>query len=247
MPFDSAPAAAHVNVDCLLCPVKSCLGRQAGDVNAGAWAAMLAPRVAVMPGAPPLFNAGSRLQSLYSVRAGCIKTYTVDAEGTERIRGFYLPGDLIGLDVLGRGVWQSSAAAVEPSQVCVAPVAALRSVVTGQPALAQRLMEQTSRELAQALALSGDFTAEQRLAAFLLQMEQRLHSREGLLRLPMPQRDIGNYLRLATETVCRTLKAFAAKGWVRHESKGLRLVAPHKLRELAEPVGFCAEPLSLAA
>jgi CRP/FNR family transcriptional regulator len=248
MPFDAAPnAAPRVNLDCMLCPVRSCLGRQGGESGASAWAGMLASRVAVMPGAAPLISAGSRQQALYSVRAGCIKTFSVDAGGHERVRGFHLPGDLLGLDALGSGIWQSSAAAIEPSQVCVAPAAELRGLLLRQPDLGQHLMQQASRELALALAVAGDCSSEQRMAAFLLQMEQRLHARDGLLRLPMPQRDIGNYLRLATETVCRVLKRFEKAGWLRQESRGLRVLARHQFQVLAEPVGLCAAPLALAA
>jgi CRP/FNR family transcriptional regulator len=239
MPFDAAPNASNrLKFDCLLCPVQSCLARQGREGETSAWAEVLTPRMAVMPGAPPLFSAGARQQSLYSVRAGCIKTYTVDAEGNERIRGFYLPGELIGLDALGCGRFQSTAAAVEPSQVCMAPVPELRRVLLSQPLLAQRLMQQTSHELALALAISGDFSAEQRLAAFLLNMEQRLHARGGLLRLPMPQRDIGNYLRMATETVCSTLKIFTRRNWLVCENRLVRLVGHEALQRLGEPVGL---------
>lgn len=230
--------ASRARVDCLVCPVQNCLGRCPSDDGAAAWSALLATPVPVMPGAAPLVSAGNPLQSLYSVRAGCIKTYTVDAEGQERVRGFYLPGDLIGLDAIGSGILQSSAAAVEPSQVCVAPIEELRQVLHTHPRLARHLVDQTSRELAMALALSGDFSAEQRMAAFLLQMEQRLHARDGLLRLSIPQRDIGNYLRLANETVCRTLKRFAQRGWLRSETRGLRLTDRCALQDVAEPVGL---------
>lgn len=244
-PFDAAPAtaaltatltSAHVKIDCLVCPVRTCIGRLGLREENGAWCAILAPRRAIMPGAPPLFVAGTRVLALYSVRAGCIKTYTIDAQGNEHIRGFHLPGDLIGLDALGSERFRSTATAVEPSQVCVAPLAELRRVVASQPELAEHLIEQASRELALALALSGNFSAEQRLAAFLLNMEQRLLARDGLLRLPMPRRDIGAYLRLAPETVCRTLKGFALRKWVRGEGRDLRLLARDALQKAAEPV-----------
>ncbi|HZR34565.1 MAG TPA: Crp/Fnr family transcriptional regulator [Nevskia sp.] len=235
MPFDAAPTA--VNTDCLLCPVRSCLGRRGGQEQTTAWGEMLAPRMAVMPGAGALYHNGDRLRSIYSVRGGCLKTFTVDAEGNERIRGFYLPGDLIGLDALGDGICLATAAAVIPSQVCVAPLADLRQLMLRQPEMAQRMMEQTSRELALALAVSGDYSAEQRVAAFLLHMRQRTGGGE-VLRLPMAQRDVGNYLRLATETVCRTLKGMERKGWVVLGERSVRFVNEAQLRAAAEPVGL---------
>ena len=246
MPFDAAPATT--NTDCLVCPVRSCLARSGKPQQTAAWSEMLAARRAVMPGAEPLHRSGDRLRSLYTVRGGCIKTYTVDAEGNERVRGFYLPGDLVGLDALADGTCLSNAAAVVPSQVCVAPLGDLRQLISRQPELGQRMLEQTSRELALALAIGGDYNAEQRLAAFLLHMRARLES-GNVVRLPMPQRDIGSYLRLATETVCRTLKAMERHGWLSLAEKAIRITDEAGLYRVAEAVGMVqpAAPLSKAA
>jgi len=243
MPFDAAPIAIKTRTDCLLCPINNCLGRKGNADAANTWASILGPRASLMPGESLLFSLGDAQRGLYSVRAGCIKTYTIDADGNERIRGFHLPGDLIGLDALGSGRMQSSAAAVEPSQVCVAPIGQVQELIGKQPEIARRLMEQTCRELTLALAMSGDYSAEQRVAAFLIYLNERLHSPSGLLRLPMSQRDIGNYLRLAPETVCRIIKGFAKKGWLRAEEKGLRLLSHPGMYALAEAVGICAAPV----
>ncbi len=237
-----APAAS----DCGLCPVRACLGRTCAGDAATAWTSMLAPRSAVMPGAKPLFCAGDELQALYSVRGGCIKTSTVDGDGNERIRGFYFPGDLVGLDAMHDGRLRSTATAVVASQVCVAPLHSLTRLMQQHVDVARQLMTQTSRELALALALSGNFTAEQRLAAFLLHLQERMPTLDGLLHLPMTQRDIGNYLRLATETVCRTLKSFEKRGWLRCEDKGIRFLSMPALFRIAEPVGLSV-PVSVLA
>ena len=246
MPFDAAPHS--VKTDCLICPVQTCLARRGDADQASAFGDMLAPRLAVMPGQGALYHSGDRLRSIYSVRGGCIKASTVDSEGNEHIRGFYLAGDLVGLDALGGGVCLSTAAAVVPSQVCVAPLADLRQLMLRRPELAQRVMEQTSRELALSLALSGDYSAEQRMAAFLLYMRDRTAA-SSVIRLPMAQRDIGNYLRLATETVCRSLKSLQRRGIVSLSERAVSLVDEPALRALAEPVGLnqVSYPLPLAA
>lgn len=243
MAFDGAPVV--LNTDCHLCPVRTCMARRGSEQQTTAWGDMLAPRIAVMPGASGLYRCGDRLRSLFTVRGGCIKTYTVDAEGNEHIRGFYLPGDLVGLDAIGDGACLSTAAAVVPSQVCVAPMSDLRQLMLSQPELAQRMVEQTSRELALSLAISGDFTAEQRVTAFLLNMRERMGG-EAILRLPMAQRDIGNYLRLATETVCRTLKILERRGWLALGERSVRFVDDARLRETAEPVGIGRVAVRLA-
>ncbi len=235
MPFDAAPIA--IKIDCLICPVQSCLARRGSPEQATAFGDILAPRIALMPGRGALYRNGDRLRSIYSVRGGCIKASTFDSDGNERIRGFYLPGDLIGLDALGDGTCLATAAAVVPSQICAAPISELRQLMLRNPELAQRVMEQTSRELALALALSGDYSAEQRLAAFLLQMRDRMGG-GSVLRLPMAQRDIGNYLRLATETVCRTLKSLERCGLVSLADRSVRILSEARLGQIAEPVGL---------
>jgi CRP/FNR family transcriptional regulator len=94
-----------------------------------------------------------------------------------------------------------------------------------------------SRDLAVALALSGDYTAEQRVAAFLVAMGERLGV-GGSVRLPMARRDIASYLRLATETVCRVLGRLEDSGRIVNENKTVRMVDAARLRFLAGPVNL---------
>ena len=230
-------AAMRAYGDCPLCPIVSI--PQAGSVPGG-WTPLLGSMLNLTPAAGPLYRAGERMQALFSVRSGCLKTSKVDAEGVERIRGFYFPGDLIGLDSIGGQRWLSTATAVIPSQVSASPVAELRKSLWQQPALACYLAGQTSRELALAQAMSGDFTAEQRLAAFILHLQGRLNGGGSRLRLPMTRREIGDYLRMATETVSRTLKAFEQRGWLLCEERSLQLIDLGNLTALAEPVGIGA-------
>jgi CRP/FNR family transcriptional regulator, anaerobic regulatory protein len=193
-----------------------------------------------------LFWAGDEFHNVYAVRSGCLKTYTVDDEGREHIRGFYLPGDLIGLDAIFARHYPSNAVAVVPSEVCAIPYAALSRMVSDVPALQRSMMETISRQLCISLALSGDFTAEQRIAAFLLYFYQRMHRRgmtEGnSVQLPMPRRDIAGYLRLAIETVSRVLGRFEREDWIEVSVRQLRLLDMPALWQLAQPVGICEAP-----
>ncbi|WP_293391385.1 helix-turn-helix domain-containing protein [Nevskia sp.] len=230
-------ATASLTIDCLVCPVQSCLVHRGNDAQARAWSEMLAPRQALMPGDGALFRAGDGQRALYSVRGGCLKTFTVDAEGNERIRGFHFPGDLIGLDAIGDGRHLSTAVAVVPSQVCVAPMVDLQSLMSNVPAISIRVMRQMSQELAMSLAISGNYPAEQRLAAFLLFLRERTGA-VHVVRFPMAQRDVGNYLRLANETVCRYLKRFEKRGWISMGNHSVRLLDEVALREMADAIGI---------
>ena len=238
MAFDTSPQVCKTR--CSICPSAGhCLIRGASREEVERWNAGVDTQVSLPTAGKALFEAGQAATALYTVRAGCLKSFTVDQDGNERVRAFYLPGDFVGLDALGSDEYPSTVVAVQPSQVCRMPMAQVRRLMAEQPALMLRLLDRTSRELAQALTLAGDFTAEQRLAAFLLQMQARLGA-ESAVKLPMTRRDIANYLRLATETVCRVLTRFENQGEIRCESKTVRVVNDRALRALAMPASMPA-------
>jgi CRP/FNR family transcriptional regulator len=181
-----------------------------------------------------LFEAGAPASSVYSVRAGCVKTFTIDADGHERVLGFHLPGDIIGLEAFGQSQYNMHAVALTPSQVCAIPRASMTEVVAGSAELLHRLVERLSHSLRAALTLAGDYTADQRVASFLLEMQRRLSPLPGKpMRLPMSRRDIANYLRLATETVCRVLTRFEQQGLVKVEERRIDILAPAELQRSA--------------
>lgn len=238
MAFDLAPTAArNATPDCERCPVQSCPARCA-DTSA-CWRQLVVLLPSQMPGGARLMEAGAPLSALYSVRAGCIKSYTLDAEGNEHVRAFHFPGDLVGLDALGSARAPASAAAVTASQVCAVPVADVSKRLSSDAALATHLLHKTRDMLRQSMALSGEFTAEQRVAAFLTHVYARIGNGE-VLRLPMTRREMGSYLRLATETVCRVLTRFERKGWLSCADKRITLHDRAALEQLAEPVGLLA-------
>ncbi len=194
-----------------------------------------------------LFGEDTPAFALYVVRAGCLKTVTCDADGKEHVRGFHFPDDMVGLDALGAASYPSSAIAVTPSQVCRISKGKLQQMFSTAPEQVQRLLECTSRALRKSLALSGDYTAEQRVAAFLVEMEARLaEGSGGEFELPMTRRDVANHLRLATETVCRVLGRFAENGWLRSGCV-LQIKRHAELWELARPVEGGRMPTRLAA
>ncbi len=236
MPFDAQSQACRTR--CSVCPTAvACVIQGATREEIERWNASVENQISLPVAGKTLFEAGSPATAIYTVRAGCLKSFTVDTDGTERVRGFYLPGDVIGLDSLGAGAFPATVVAVTPSQVCRIPAAQVRKLMAESPVIARRLLDRTSVELAHALAMAGDYTAEQRLAAFLLSMRERLGAHTDI-KLPMTRRDIANYLRLATETVCRVLARFEGQGQIRSDSKIVRLVDARALRALASPTGL---------
>ncbi len=236
MSFDAQPQACRIR--CSLCPtVAACVMRGAARQEIDRWNASVENQISLAAAGKTLFEAGSPATAIYTVRAGCLKSFTVDSDGTERVRAFYLPGDVIGLDSLGADAFPATVVAVTASQVCRIPAEQVRKLMAESPFIARRLLDRTSAELAHALAMAGDYTAEQRLAAFLLSMHERLGGQADI-KLPMTRRDIANYLRLATETVCRVLARLEGQGQIRSDSKVVRLVDARALRQLASPTGL---------
>ncbi len=186
------------------------------------------------------FWEGDAFESLYVVRSGAIKTFTIDADGNERVRGFHLTGDLVGLDAVHPHRHPCSAECLVETQICELPYARLEQAEQQVPALRRNLFELMSRELALALAMSGDFTAEQRIAAFLLDLATRQGRSAGdqvsQVQLDMSRRDIANYLRLVTETVSRVLTRLRSLGLIDVERRNIRLLDLPALRRMAGPL-----------
>ena len=234
MAFDIAPQ--HRNTpNCHACPVQDCASRC--PERASAWQAAVSLLPPQMPGCGNLVHAGMPLPALFTVRAGCIKSFTLDAQGNEHVRAFHFPGDIVGLDALGDARSDSAACAVLPSQVCAVSISDLGRQMEVDPFISSHLLKRTREALRRAMALSGEFSADQRVAAFLLFVHSRIGS-GNVVRLPMTRREMGSYLRLATETVCRSLARFEKNDWVACADKRITLLDRRSLAELAEPVAL---------
>ena len=149
---------------------------------------------------------GDKLEQLYIVRRGALKAVVTDINGDEQIRGFYLPGELVGLDALHSGIWPSSLEVLGEADVCQISRDDLQTLMAKDPKVAARLLDIMSQHLAISLSWNGDYTAEQRIAAFLLNFYQRTipsADAQARLYLDMSRQDLARHLRLVTETVSR--------------------------------------------
>ncbi|WP_420426360.1 Crp/Fnr family transcriptional regulator [Algiphilus sp.] len=236
----STHAARPASQACDYCPVHAqCLVRGCDRSTLALWQSMLQPTPPLRQSGACLFETGDAADSLYMVRSGCIKTYALDRDGAECVRGLYLPGDIVGLDTLDADVHRVTAVAVTPSQVCAVPRDRVLSLMEESPLLMRRLMQRLSHDLAEAQALAGNHTAEEGVAAFLVSMMQRLPTGpSGALQLPMTRRDIANYLRLATETVSRVMTRFNERGLISSSRQRILITDRAALEELASAVAL---------
>ena len=138
-----------------------------------------------MPRGDALFRAGDAFQSLYAVRTGFFKTCVSSEDGRDQVTGFQMAGELLGLDGIGTDRHTCDAVALEDSNVCVIPYHQLEGLSRELSDLQRQFHKIMSREIVRdhgVMLLLGSMRAEERLAAFLLNLTQRLQC-AGLLRL----------------------------------------------------------------
>lgn len=186
-----------------------------------------------------LYRAGEALNSLFAVRSGSFKTFTLNDNGDMQITAFHLPGDLIGFDAISDGNHQGYSEALETSMVCEIPYDNLEDLSGQVPALRRQMMKLMSDELIsdkRMLTLINTRTAEQRLAAFLIELSSRFRAR-GLsskqFRLSMTRGEIGNYLGLTVETVSRLLSRFQKSDLIHVQGRALDILNMDALCDLA--------------
>ena len=186
-----------------------------------------------------LFRAGEPMQHVYALRTGALKTYLLNRDGTEQITGFHLPGEMAGLDAFGLEHHHSYAVALETSLICSIPLTQLEELAGAIPSLRKQLLNTMSREIKieqEHLAHNRE-SAEQRLAAFLLNLSAR-YGRRGLSAvsfiLPMSRGEIGNYLGLTNETVSRLFSRYRERGLLEHQGREVHLKDLHALCRMGE-------------
>jgi CRP/FNR family transcriptional regulator len=183
-----------------------------------------------------LYRVGDPFRSLFAVKSGCMKTYAVDAGGREHVMAFHFPGEMVGSDAIFPERYVSSCVALATTVVCCLPFTGLSRLAQEIPELQAQMLRALSRDVLGTTSIAGDFTAEERLAAFLVMVSARLHRARfasTALDLAMSRQDIANYLRLAPETVSRILARFQKAGLVKADRKHITLVDHDGLMEIA--------------
>ncbi|HXY05741.1 MAG TPA: fumarate/nitrate reduction transcriptional regulator Fnr [Burkholderiaceae bacterium] len=185
-----------------------------------------------------LFRAGDRFESLYAVRLGFLKSTLMSSDGHEQVTGFHMAGELVGLDGISGDAHTCDVTALEDTEVCVIPYERVEEFATTLPALQNHLRKVMSREIVRehgVMLLLGSMRAEERLAAFLLNLSQRFEARgysrsEFVLR--MTRAEIGSFLGLKLETVSRALSHFAQERLIEVDQKHVRILDAERLRAL---------------
>ena len=185
-----------------------------------------------------LFRSGDSFHALYAVRTGFFKTRVSSEDGRDQVTGFQMAGELLGLDGISTDRHSCDAVALEDSQVCVIPYEQLESLTREFSELQRQFHKIMSREIVRdhgVMLLLGSMRAEERLAAFLLNLTQRLQARgfsAAALVLRMTREEIGSYLGLKLETVSRTFSKFQDDGILEVKQRHLRVLDLPSLQRL---------------
>lgn len=188
-----------------------------------------------------LFRNGEKFTSLYAIRTGFFKTCVASEDGRDQVTGFQMAGEVVGLDGIVNDHHTCDAVALEDAEVCVMPFDRIEELSREVTSLQRHVHKIMSREIVRengVMLLLGSMRAEERLAAFLLNLVQRLHARgfsQSELVLRMTREEIGSYLGLKLETVSRTFSKFVDDGIVEVKQRHVRILNTDALKDIVNP------------
>jgi len=172
-----------------------------------------------------LYRSGAQFEAIYAVRTGFLKSSVVLEDGRDQVTAFHMAGEIVGMDGIGTEHHTTDVIALEDSEVCIIPYARLE-----EAGMQRQLHKAMSRELVRdqgVMLLLGTMRAEERLAAFLLNLSQRFVARgfsPSEFHLRMTRDEIGSYLGLSLETVSRLFSRFHDDGLIAVQQKHIRIL-----------------------
>ena len=185
-----------------------------------------------------LYRLGESFDSIFAVRSGSFKSYTLLDDGTDQVTGFQLAGDLLGMGAISAKKHTSAAKALETSSVCEIPFDRVESLADQIPGLHHHLMSLMSEELQHdqcKLVLLAKMPADAKLATFLLNIAERLAARGYSaceFNLSMSRNDIANLMGMAVETISRLFSQFQEQGLLIADRKHITLLNRDGLRAI---------------
>lgn len=185
-----------------------------------------------------LYSAGDTFEAIYAIRTGFFKTDVILEDGREQVTGFQMAGEVLGMDGIGTDLHTCNATALEDAEVCIIPFDQLESLSREIEPLQRHLHKVLSREIVRdhgVMTLLGTMRAEERLAAFLLNLSQRLVARGYAateFHLRMTREEIGSYLGLKLETVSRAFSRFQEDGLITVQQKHICILDTAGLKKV---------------
>lgn len=183
-----------------------------------------------------LYRTNDKFISVFAIRSGAVKAVSISDDGEEQVTGFYLPGEVVGLDGIAEDRYTNSVIALETSSICEIPFHRMEELSLQIPSLQRHFFQLMSREITQeqqTITLLSKSSAEQRIATLLLSISNRNHRRNlsaTSFNLPMSRTDIGNFLGLTIETVSRVFTRLQKQGILEVNRKEITIANPKELQ-----------------
>jgi CRP/FNR family transcriptional regulator len=155
------------------------------------------------------------------------------------VQGFFLPGEVIGLSAISEARYPCNAVALDTVHLCRFSFPNIAALAMRMPGLQQQLFRLLSHDIGKASLLAGNYSADERMAAFLISVSRRYAERgfsATRFVLAMSRTDIANYLRLAPETVSRVFRRFQDEKLLHVERRELEFLDAARLEALARDV-----------
>jgi CRP/FNR family transcriptional regulator, anaerobic regulatory protein len=229
-----------VNTNCTSCSFRElCLPLGLNEREVGMLDDLVSHKCKIQRG-EFLHRAGLNFQSLYAVRRGFFKTYILEKDGRQQVTGFYMTGELLGLDAISTEIHTCDAVALEDSEVCEVPFARLEEMSRKIPTLMHHFHKIMSREIVKdhgVMMLLGSMKAEERLATFLINLSRRFFKRgysSSDFVLRMTREEIGSYLGLKLETVSRAFSRLQDEDIISVDNKHINI---HDMDRLRSKIG----------
>lgn len=180
-----------------------------------------------------------RTGMLYLVRIGQFKLISGKLN-EERVAGFSMAGDVLGLDAIATGEQNFHVKALEDSEVYEIPFARIGDAIGAEPAIRLEFLRIMSEALINEYrqsSLLATGSLEVRFAAFLIWLGQK-HARRGCSSraylLNMSRQDIGSYLGTTLESISRLIGRFNAQGKVMIKGRAVELLDLPFLQAMAD-------------
>lgn len=186
-----------------------------------------------------LYRIGQPFEYIYAIRSGSVKSYVFTDDGRVQITGFHIAGELVGLNDIDSPAYSCEARALETTSVCEVSIDRFQELVERMPSIQYQMLRIMSGEIRhnqELMLLLGKKSAEERVATYLLSLSRRFERRHYSpiqFNLSMSRSDIGNYLGLAEETVCRVLARFQDEGLIVSQRRQITLNDAEKLKGIA--------------
>lgn len=185
-----------------------------------------------------LYRAGDPFEAIYAIKMGFFKTDILLEDGRDQVTGFQMAGEILGMDGIGTDFHTCNSIALEDSEICIIPFGQLEHLSREVQTLQRHFHQVMSREIVRdhgVMMLLGTMRAEERLAAFLLNLSQRFTARgysPQEFHLRMTREEIGSYLGLKLETVSRSFSRFQDDGLISVHQKHVRILDAAGLKRL---------------